>query len=130
MAEGRPTVMTPEVLQKLKDAFLVDASDEQACNEAGIAPATLYNYQKENPSYLEKKKLWKEDHKYQAKNVIFKAIKQGDVDTAKWVAERKMKEDFSTRSEVTGKDGSPLISYEQFLGNKTIPPADNPEVQS
>lgn len=50
---GRPTVMTAEVIRKLHEAFCVGATDIEACSFAEIAPQTLYNFQKENPDFLE-----------------------------------------------------------------------------
>lgn len=42
-AGGRPTVMTPEVVLKLEEAFKVDATDEKACALAGIGESTYYD---------------------------------------------------------------------------------------
>ena len=50
-AVGRPTIMTPQVLQKLELAFSYGCTDDEACFFADIAPATLYNYQKEYPEF-------------------------------------------------------------------------------
>ena len=64
---GRPTVMTELVLKQLDAAFSNDATDVEACFIANISPATLYNYQKEHPEYLERKEALKSQSKYQAK---------------------------------------------------------------
>ena len=40
--------------------------------------------------------------------VINQAIQEGDVNTAKWYAERKRKQEFSLRQEITGEDGEPI----------------------
>lgn len=45
---GRPTVMTPEVVKKLRDAFSIDATVEEACLYAGISKQTFYNWKEEN----------------------------------------------------------------------------------
>lgn len=107
MAEmGRPTVMTEEVLAKLKEAYLSDATDSEACHIAEIAQATLYLHQKAHPYFLEKKLAWKNMTKYRAKKVVATDIQSGDKDTSKWYLERKGKnEGFSTRQEISGVDG-------------------------
>lgn len=104
---GRPTIMTPETLQKLDQGFSMGFSDIEACLYAGIAPATLYNYQKDNPKYLERKEELKDNPKMIAKQTVFNRLGR-DVDTAKWYLERKSKNEFAQRSELTGKDGKDL----------------------
>jgi len=108
-AGGRPTVMTEKTLEKLKEAFLNDATDEQACLEADISAATLYNYQIDHPEFLEKKELWKEDVKYRAKINIAKSIKDGNVQVSQWLLPLRERQNYSARQEVVGKDGESLL---------------------
>lgn len=103
---GQPTVMTEEVMEKLRQAFLIGASDREACGFAGIAPSTLYNYQNEHPDYVEQKEMWKETPILKARNTISKNLDTPDV--AKWYLERKKKAEFATRHEMTGDDGGPI----------------------
>ena len=56
---GRPTIIDNTKLQKLREAFLMDCTDDEACLYAEIAPATLYNYQNANPEFLDQKEHWK-----------------------------------------------------------------------
>lgn len=113
MAEtGRPTVMYEMTLYKLEGAFADGASDELACFLANISPATLYNYQKEHPEFLERKKFLKDQTKFQAKKNIREAIAKGDLNMSTWYAERKIKEEFSIRNEHTGADGAALFKWQ------------------
>lgn len=89
-----PTVMTPEVLAKLEIAYSNNATDIQACFLAGIAPATLYNYQKEHPEFTERKKALKSNLGLIAKGVIADAIRSGDVAKSAWYLERVEKAEF------------------------------------
>lgn len=100
---GRPTVMTEETLQKLRDAFSIGATDIEACFCAEISPGTLYNYQEEHPEYLATKIALKEMVKYQARKNVANKIKGEDIDTSKWYLERKAREEFSTRQETDEK---------------------------
>ncbi len=111
---GRPTKMTPDTLQKLKEAFLMGMSDSLACIHADICESTLYLYCRENPEFSKAKELWKKKIGYKAVRIIDKALDDGDLGTAKFVAERRVKEDWSMRTEQTGKDGEalkPIIVY-------------------
>lgn len=105
---GQPTVMTEEVLKVLKEAFLMGCTDREACLYAGISNQTLYNYQEANPEYVEQKEQWKDYLKIRARKTVAGKI-DGDPETAKWYLERKAKDEFSSRTENTGKDGKPLI---------------------
>ena len=96
---GRKTVMTPDVLQKLEDEFKKGHSDEEACLIAGIAISSLYNYQREHPDFVEKKHILKTHPSSLAREIIYDKLVHGDSDMAKWYAERKMKDEFSTKQE-------------------------------
>jgi hypothetical protein len=50
---GRPTKLLPEVVQKLKESFAIDASVEEACYYAEISVQTYYNWIKEDPKLFE-----------------------------------------------------------------------------
>jgi hypothetical protein len=103
---GRPTVMTPEILDKLVEAFALGCGDKEACLLANIGMSTLYSYQETDPAFVERKHALKENPILKARKTVMDDI--GNVDTAKWLLERKKKDEFSLRTELTGKDGNPV----------------------
>lgn len=106
---GRKPVIDEVTLQKLENAFSLGATDGEACFQAGIAPATLYNYQNAHPEYVERKNQLKDRMIFKARSVIAEALNNKDKEVAKWYLERKAKNEFSTRQELTGQDGQNLI---------------------
>jgi len=84
--EGRPTVMTDATVQKLEEAFLMGCSDQEACLNADISKATLYNYQKEHPEFLDRKARLKENPFLLARTTVIKSL--GEVKNAQWYLER------------------------------------------
>lgn len=96
---GRPKKITEEKLRLLKEGFLKDLTDEQACQYADVKPSTFYDYQAAHPEFSEQKKLWKTNIGLKAKINIATAIEEGDKELSKWYAERKMKDEFSTKVE-------------------------------
>lgn len=110
-AVGRPTVMTPEIIAKLEAAFIKGATDKEAIFLADISSSAFYHYCEENPDFKERKESLKEMVKYRARSNVAEAIEKGDKDISKWYLERKAKDEFSQRSELTGSDGSDLIVY-------------------
>ena len=117
---GRPTVMTEDTLQKLRDGFLRGYSDDKACLFADIAPSTLYNYQKQNPEFIDQKEQLKKNQLIKAKNVVVDALDKKDREMAKWYLERKSKNEFSQRNEISGENGQPIL-FEIIRGNGFIP---------
>ena len=108
MAEiGRPTIMTPETISKLEEVFAIGGSDEEACFYANIGKSTLYNYQQENPEFVERKEALKQRPVLKARQTIVKSL--DNPEDARWFLARKMKKEFSERQEVTGADGEKLV---------------------
>jgi hypothetical protein len=103
---GRPTVMTPEVIAKLEKAFAIGATDIEACAFAGICETTLYYYQQKNPEFKDRKKRLKEQPILKAKNTVVANL--DDVKNAQWYLERKKKDEFGQRTEITGAEGGQL----------------------
>ena len=108
MPAGRPTVMTPEIISKLEDAFALGCSDSEACFYAGIGQSTLYSYQEDHPEFVERKEQLKEKPILKARQTIVKGL--DDPDNAKWYLERKRKSEFSQRNELTGPEGKELFA--------------------
>jgi hypothetical protein len=94
---GRPTVMTEDTLQKLEMAFAIGASDIEACVYADIVPSTLYNYQNDNPEFLERKRMLKDRPLLKARQTVVDNL--NDPRHAEWYLERKLKNEFSQRTE-------------------------------
>ena len=91
--------MTPETIYKLEQAFSMGCSDLEACLHANIGKTTLYNYQQENPEFVERKEQLKEKLVLKARSVIAESLNNKDENTAKWYLERKKKNEFSNRIE-------------------------------
>ncbi len=101
-----------EKLIKLEQAFAIGCTDKEACSYAEITEHQLYYYQDVvNPQFAVKKQELKEKPILKAKQTIVKSLDQPE--HAKWYLERKSKDEFSTRSELTGKDGDALIPDKQ-----------------
>lgn len=115
MPAGRKTVMTPEVVGKLEQAWSMGCSDLEACLYADICKQSLYDYQAKHPEFVDRKERLKEQLVLKARTVIANALNNKDENTAKWYLERKCKKEFSTRQEVTGEDGEPLAPVINIL---------------
>lgn len=123
---GRPTIMTPETISKLEEAFANGAADLEACFYAGIGKTTLYNYQNDNPEFVDRKEGLRAMVKYQARKNITESIRNGDLENSKWYAERKIRNEFATREEHTGAFGEPITIKIINYGDTVAPPISAP----
>ena len=101
----------------MEGAFADGASDELASFIAKISPATLYNYQKKNPEFLERKEHLKKQVKYQARKNVRKAIKSGDLQQSNWYLERKDKS-FKNKTDITSDDEKLESVLVKFVDNE------------
>lgn len=95
---GRPTVMTPEVIEKIEEELKNGATLAQASFLAGISLKTIYNYFSDNPDFKERCDLLQGLVAYRARINIKNKIEAGDIDTSKYWLDRKDK-DFKPKSE-------------------------------
>jgi hypothetical protein len=89
MAVGRPTLMTPATVRKLEEAFLMGATDLEACLFAGIGRRTLYDYQEANPEYPHRKEELKQNPFMLAKGVQHQDLLDKNSNIAQKVLDRK-----------------------------------------
>lgn len=112
---GRPTVMTPEVVKQLTEAFEMGMSVINSCIHAGVSKQVYFDYCKKNPEFHDRCKDLQQKPAIKAILVINQALKEGDVSTAKWYAERKIKDEFSlkTETEHSGEVKSKVVYIEK-----------------
>lgn len=96
---GRPTVMTPETISKLEEAFEWGCSDLEACLHANISKSALYEYQQDHPEFTERKEILKKTPTLRARRTVIKEVAT-DGDLALKYLERKEKDEFSSKSEI------------------------------
>lgn len=106
---GRSTVVTPEILERLRTAFAIGATDEEAAAFAEIGVSTLYDYQKKNKGFSEEKEALKKKPILMAKMTVVRSLNEPK--DAQWYLERKLKKEFSLRSEVehSGDPDKPIM---------------------
>lgn len=97
--EGRPTVMTKQVLSKLEFAFKIGASDRLACIFAGIGEATLYRYCENHPEFREQKENFKQTQSLNALRNIAVALNSGSVADSWTYLGKKLRKEFGNDKE-------------------------------
>ena len=98
---GRPTVMTEEIVSKLEYGFMKGLNVTECCHYADISRTTFYDYLEKNPEFSNRIEELKSSPSTRAKLNIVEAIENGDADLSKWWLERRNKDEFSTKQEVS-----------------------------
>jgi len=97
------------VVRKLTDAFSIGCTVSEACLYAGISRDTYYRWVKNNKTLSDKFKQLLETPILKARQELVKGI-DGNPELALKFLERKKKDEFSLRKELTGKDGEPILN--------------------
>lgn len=106
--------LTEDTIRKLEEAFSIDASVKEACYYADISTDTFYRWIKKYPKLSYKLERLREKPVLKARQTVVRSLDQPDY--AFKYLERKKKDEFSPRKELTGKDGNPIqTSYETKL---------------
>lgn len=121
MAQGREWTAEEksDIILSLKPYLEMGFSRNKACEAIGLAPQSLSNWVTTDESLRMKLKGWENAMNMLAVANIHQALqKEAETEdarkeTSKWYVERRMKNEFSTRTEQTGAEGGP-IQYEDL----------------
>ena len=98
-----------EIIKSLEPYFKLGCNLKKACSYGKICYNTVYNWVKDDEALLIKIKAWQNEVNVNAREVLAKAIKEGDKQVAfNWLS-KKEKDEFSDRTELTGADGETLF---------------------
>ena len=124
MAQGKEFTKEQKenIIESLKPYLEAGLSRAKACRAIGFDDTTLSKWVKNDESLSIKLKSWENVMANLALANIYQGLlKESETEdskkeTSKWYLERRMKEDFSTRTEQTGADGKDLLP-QPILGN-------------
>jgi hypothetical protein len=97
---GRPTVINEDILRKLEAGLATGFSISTACHFAGISTSTFYEHKALDKEFSDRVRWAEEWATYKARQVIIKAIEDGNVDAAKWYLSRKARTEFSANKPI------------------------------
>jgi len=108
---GRPVSITPEKVSKLEQAFSIGASVKEARNYAKISRSVYYRFLMENEGFRERFEDLRTAPILKSLQTVYNDL--DNVETAKWLLERRRKDEYSTRQELAGEVR--LNLWEQFV---------------
>ena len=92
---GRPSVVNEEALRKLEVAIATGMSVSSSCFFAGISTSTFYEHKSLDKEFAFRVNMAEEWSTFRARQVILKAIDDGNVDAAKWYLSKKARAEFA-----------------------------------
>jgi len=123
MAQGKAYTeeQRASIIESLKPYLELGFSRNKACNLIGLDATTLSKWVQADEALSMKLEGWENSiNKLALMNIRDAIAKEGEIEdtrkeTTKWWIERKMKQEFSTRTEQTGADGkelpTPILNY-------------------
>lgn len=111
---GRHTVFTPEVVGKLELGFAKGLNKTECCKFAGISRDSLYEYLKTHPKFSDRIEVLQSHPSMKAKINIADRIEKGDIELSQWYLERRNRDEFSLKQEVSAAVSS-TVKLEDLL---------------
>jgi len=106
--EKKPVYSLPkEIKDKFESALLAGCTIAEACLFAGLSGEDYSEHCKNNPGYFEKCELLRDQPVIDSRFTLAKSVKE-NADMAHKYLKAKRKDEFSERSEHTGRDGEAL----------------------
>lgn len=101
------------IIDTLKPYLELGYDLKNACVMACQTYETIWRWVAADEVLKAKIKSWQNLVNVRARKNVVKEINNGDADRSAWWLERREKHDFSTRKEMTGAQGEPLIPEER-----------------
>lgn len=116
---GRPPSIGEEDVAKLEQAFAIGANVKEALNYAKISRDSYYRFLKKNPEFRNRFEELRTGPILKALQTLYNNLDEPE--TAKWLLERRRKDEYSTRQELGGEVR--LNLWQEFIkkANKDAP---------
>lgn len=123
-----PKRLTPEVLQKIEEAAMMDCTMAEIALFANVSSSSLYNWLESDPSFRERLDKLRQTPILKARGTITKNLHKEDI--AKWYLERKKKVEFAQHSTTDLTSGGKPIIIPGDLHGKHSQTDPSPEPDS
>jgi hypothetical protein len=95
--KGRPTVFTPEALQKIEEGARRNYKHTEMALHANISYSALAHYLAENPEFRQRLDTLRGHVSMRSKDNIYAAVDTGDVKVSQWHLENVNADEYSKR---------------------------------
>jgi hypothetical protein len=113
---GRPTVMTEEVVNKLEEVFAIDGTVGEACFYANISKQTYYDWLEKNPGFSDRVAELRERPVLLARKTVVKNL--SNPAGAQWYLTNKARKEFGMRGDEAVADVGKTNVYNFFISTE------------
>lgn len=113
---GRPSKLSVEIINKLKEAFAIGAGVEEACYYAEIDKGTYYNWIKDNEQLFNEFERLKQKPILKARQEVIKGL-EGNPEFALKYLSKKKRDEFGDSFDVTS-NGETISNVKVEILNK------------
>jgi hypothetical protein len=103
-----------QIVSDLKQAFMHDFTDEEACRYARINPDTYYTWKNASEEFVEEMTIAKDFIVQAAKNNIGNKVAKGDIELSKWWLERRRRDDYANKTQTDVTSLGQSINFPEF----------------
>lgn len=93
---GRPSVINEEALRKLEVFIASGMGITASCNFAGISTSTFYEHKATDKEFAYRMNMAEEWAVFRARQIIVKAINDGNIEVCKWYLSKKARFEFGS----------------------------------
>lgn len=97
-----------KVLETLRPYFQLGCSVKRACDYAGINNSTIFTWIADDDDLREQITAWQNELSAIARKNLAVAMRSGNIAVSQEWLHKKERDEFASRSELTGAEGSPL----------------------
>ena len=118
MPAGRPSEYDPQILERVTKLCLLGYTDVELAESFDVSEATIYNWKKQYPEFVEAIKAGKEHADAEVASALFHRAKNtSDTAAIFWLKNRKSKQ-WRDRTEIGGADGPIEFVVKSILEDK------------
>lgn len=102
---GRPSAITPAIIDKLDYAFSIGCNDTEALAYADISKSAFYRWMEKNPEYRQRKEALKAKPVLKARKAAIEALESDNEKEknlmARWYLEKRRADEFGNKTDIT-----------------------------
>ena len=122
--QGKPYTkeQREKIIQSIKPYLQLDYDLKNACVMANAPYTTVISWVNKDPALCIQVEAWRNSVNAKSRQNLAKSISGGNIDDSKWWLERRDKESFSSRKELSGPNGNEInveLNFKNANHNKS-----------
>ena len=120
----KPTILTDAIKQRAEIVFALDGDVKEVAYYCGVSTRRMNIWLEANPEWKEHCEMLRQKPVLKARQAVVGHL--DDPEFALKYLSKKKKDEFSDRTEMTGKNGEALVTGFNYVNPNATNPTDNP----